>query len=203
MDSSSTTRDRILDAADALLHRLGPAKVGVVDVARALGMSHANVYRHFESKAALRDAVVERWLHNVSAPLAEVAASDIDPSARLAAWLWALIHAKRRKVLDDPEMFATYHLVAGEAREVVERHIGELRSQVARIIQDGIDSGSFAQRDALAAAGAVLNATAPFHHPHFLRDPIMRAGDAEATAAIELLLAGLATPAAPAARPVG
>jgi len=203
MDSSSTTRDRILDAADALLHRLGPAKVGVVDVARALGMSHANVYRHFESKAALRDAVVERWLHHVSAPLATVAGSDTDPPARLAAWLWALIHAKRRKVLDDPEMFATYHLVAVEAREVVERHVAGLRSQIARIIQDGIDAGAFAPRDAQAAAGAVLNATAPFHHPLFLRDPIMRAGDAEATAAIELLLAGLATPAAPAARPAG
>jgi len=61
--NSSTTRDRILDAADALLQRLGPARMGVVDVARALGMSHANVYRHFDSKAALRDAVVERWLH--------------------------------------------------------------------------------------------------------------------------------------------
>lgn len=203
MDSSTTTRDRILDAADALLHRLGPAKMGVVDVARALGMSHANVYRHFESKATLRDAVVERWLHNVSAPLATIAGSDTDPPARLSAWLWALIHAKRRKVLDDPEMFATYHLVATEAREVVEQHIRGLKSQVAGIIQDGINSGSFAPRDAQAAAGAVLNATAPFHHPLFLRDPVMRAGDAEATVAIELLLAGLAMPAALGAPPAG
>ncbi len=112
MDSSSTTRDRILDAADVLLQRLGPAKMGVVDVARSLGMSHANVYRHFGSKAALRDAVVERWLHKVSAPLAAIAHSDAEPPERLVAWLWALIHAKRRKVMDDPEMFATYHLMA-------------------------------------------------------------------------------------------
>ncbi len=191
MDSSSTTRDRILDAADALLHRLGPAKMGVVDVARSLGMSHANVYRHFSSKAALRDAVVERWLHKVSAPLAVIAASDADPPERLVAWLWALIHAKRRKVLDDPEMFATYHLMAEEAREVVERHVAELRGQIAGIIGAGVDAGRFGPRDPAAAAGAVLNATLPFHHPHFLRDPLMRAGDAEADAAIELLLAGL------------
>lgn len=203
MDSSSTTRDRILDAADVLLHRLGPAKMGVVDVARSLGMSHANVYRHFASKAALRDAVVERWLHGVLTPLAAVAASDADPPDRLAAWLWALIYAKRRKVLDDPEMFATYHLMAGEAREVVERHVAGLRAQIAGIIRAGIDRGAFAERDAQVAAGAVLNATLPFHHPHFLRDPTMRAGDAEAAAAIELLLAGLAKPAAPGARRAG
>jgi len=203
MDTSSTTRDRILDAADGLLRRLGPAKMGVVDVARSLGMSHANVYRHFASKAALRDAVVERWLHAVSAPLASVAASDAEPPDRLAAWLWALIHAKRRKVLDDPEMFATYHLIAGEARGVIERHVDALRAQLAGIIQAGIDSGAFAERDAQAAAGAVLNATMPFHHPHFLRDSTMRAGNAEAAVAIELLLAGLATPMTPGARSIG
>ncbi len=191
MDSSSTTRDRILDAADVLLQRLGPAKMGVVDVARSLGMSHANVYRHFGSKAALRDAVVERWLHKVSAPLAAIAHSDAEPPERLVAWLWALIHAKRRKVMDDPEMFATYHLMADEAREVVERHVAGLRHQVAGVIRAGIDAGFFGPRDADAAAGAVLNATLPFHHPHFLRDPATRAADAEVHATIDLVLSGL------------
>ena len=44
----------------------------MVDVARALGVSHGSVYRHFASKAALREAVIERWLPRISAPLAAV-----------------------------------------------------------------------------------------------------------------------------------
>jgi AcrR family transcriptional regulator len=40
-----------------------------VDVAQALGVSHGVVYRHFPSKAALRDAVTERWLTRLVAPL--------------------------------------------------------------------------------------------------------------------------------------
>lgn len=193
MDANAATRARILDAADALLHRLGPAKMGVVDVARALGMSHANVYRHFPSKAALRDAVVERWLHGVSLPLTVIAEGDMPPPERLAAWLWALIHAKRRKVLDDPGLFATYSEAAADARAVVEAHVAEMRAQLARIIQAGVDDGSFGLRDPRQAAGAVLNATSPFHHPLFLRDPLRRGAeqDAEAEAAISLLLAGL------------
>ena len=56
------TREEILDAAEEVLRRYGPAKANVVDVARALNVSHGSVYRHFPSKAALREAVAERWL---------------------------------------------------------------------------------------------------------------------------------------------
>ena len=74
MNEPGLTSERILDAAEDVLRRFGPAKATVVDVARALGVSHGSVYRHFPSKAALRDAVAERWLDRVSAPLAEAAA---------------------------------------------------------------------------------------------------------------------------------
>ena len=64
---SDSIRDRILDATVEQLRRHGPAKTGVVDVARALDMSHSNVYKHFASKSALFDAVAERWLAHVMA----------------------------------------------------------------------------------------------------------------------------------------
>ena len=61
------------------LHRAAyiyPDKVAVVDVARALGMSHANVYRFFDSKVALRSAIVERWLARIMAPLDAIVAAE-------------------------------------------------------------------------------------------------------------------------------
>lgn len=44
-----------------VLRRFGPQKANLVDVARALEVSHGTIYRHFASKAALRDAVAQRW----------------------------------------------------------------------------------------------------------------------------------------------
>ncbi len=70
MSDQPLTAEQILDAAEDVLRRFGPEKANVVDVARALGVSHGSVYRHFSSKAALRDAVTERWLARVSDPLA-------------------------------------------------------------------------------------------------------------------------------------
>lgn len=165
MNDSALTPDRILDAAEDVLRRYGPAKATVVDVARFLEVSHGSIYRHFPSKAALRDAVAERWLHRVSMPLAAIAQEKGSAVELLHRWLEQLMTLKRQKVLDDPEMFATYSAIAQEAREVVQSHVDELVGQVAQIIQSGISSREFKVSDPHEAAKAVFNATVRFHHP--------------------------------------
>ena len=165
MNDTALTSERILEAAEDVLRRFGPNKATVVDVARALGVSHGSVYRHFPSKAALRDAVTEGWLHRVSGPLSEIAARKGPAPERLRQWFEALIAAKRRKVLDEPELFATYVRLAADAREVVQAHRDELTGQIARIIADGVKAGAFSVKDPQAAAKAVFDATARFHNP--------------------------------------
>jgi AcrR family transcriptional regulator len=63
------TRDRVLATAEDVIRRFGPAKATVVDVARALGVSHAAVYRHVATKAEPRDLVVGRWVEATMPPL--------------------------------------------------------------------------------------------------------------------------------------
>lgn len=185
------TRARILKAAEELLRRHGPTKTTVVDVARALAMSHANVYRHFASKTALHDAVADRWLKAISAPLWKIAHGKAKASARLEQWVLTLAAAKRRKVLDDPELFATYHAVAVAARKVAEAHVQELRDQLAAIIRDGMAEGEFKVTNPEAAALAVLNATTRFHHPHHVKESAGRLDLADIRSVIRLVLAGL------------
>lgn len=165
MTETALTADRIIEAAEDALRRFGLSKATVVDVARALGVSHGSVYRHFPSKVALRDAVAKRWLARVSEPLELIALDRSAPDVRLRAWFDALITLKHGKALDDPELFATYMSLAAEVREVVDEHVQTLVVQVAHIIRDGIESGDFAVADSLASARAVLNATARFHNP--------------------------------------
>ncbi|HWA42135.1 MAG TPA: TetR family transcriptional regulator [Hypericibacter adhaerens] len=184
-------RERILDAAEAQLRRHGPAKTTVSDVARALGMSHANVYRHFESKAALQDAVAERWLSKVSDPLDAFVTRKGAAARRLEGWVQALAEAKRRKVLEDPELFAAYHAVAEAAREVVAGHLATLLRQVTAIIADGIRDGEFKVKDPAQAARAVLSATIRFHHPHMVRASAGMEVEADIKAVMKLVIAGL------------
>lgn len=185
------TRERILTAAEDLLRRHGLAKTTVVDVARALEMSHGNVYRHFASKTELQDAVAQRWLHRIMEPLRAIVAEDGSAAERLERWVMTLAAQKRAKVLDDPELFAAYHAVAQAARAVVEAHIGELLDNVAAIIQDGVARGEFKVKDPRAAATAVLNATSRFHHPYHVKESGGRDTTDEIRAVFKLVLAGL------------
>jgi AcrR family transcriptional regulator len=167
LTDSVLTRERILEAAEDALRRYGPAKANVVDVARALGVSHGSVYRHFESKAALRDAVTDRWLARIGNPLEKIASENGPAADRLHRWLVKLSKAKRKKTLDDPELFATYIALAGQAREVVDRHVDHLVGQIVRILADGNESGEFAVEDPDKAARAIFDATSRFHNPAF------------------------------------
>ena len=165
MNDLALTRERILDAAEDVLRRFGPGKATVIDVARALGVSHGSVYRHFSSKAALRDAVLERWLGRVSTPLAAIVEEEGPAAQRLRRWLDALIAVKQQKVQGDPELFATYVALAAGAREVIAAHVDLLAGQLSRIIADGVAQGEFTVADPDEAARAVIDATGRFHNP--------------------------------------
>ena len=159
------TRERILEAAEQVFRRFGPHKTTVVDVARLLGVSHGSVYRHFNSKFALRDAVVEGWLKRTSDPLAAIANSREAPAKRLRLWFSTLLKLKREKVTGDPELFSVSRTIFAEASEVVARHVDNLVGQLETILRDGIASGDFRPVDPHATAQAMFDATARFHDP--------------------------------------
>nr|WP_198151321.1 TetR family transcriptional regulator [Kibdelosporangium sp. MJ126-NF4]CEL14919.1 Transcriptional regulator, TetR family [Kibdelosporangium sp. MJ126-NF4]CTQ96451.1 Transcriptional regulator, TetR family [Kibdelosporangium sp. MJ126-NF4] len=187
------TADQILEAAQDVLRRFGPSKATVVDVARALGVSHGSVYRHFPSKAALREAVTRRWLDRSHAPVAQVANSDLPAPRRLRAWLATLFESKRHKVLDDPELFATFTALVRESSTVVADHIADLTAELAGILRDGIEAGDFAPVDDVGqTARAVFDATNRFHDPAYSGEWKQDGIDKAFDAVCSLVLQGLA-----------
>ncbi|MGY3234381.1 AcrR family transcriptional regulator [Bradyrhizobium sp. USDA 4472] len=159
------TPERILEVTEDVLRRYGLAKATVVDVARALDVSHGSVYRHFPSKASLREAVAKRWLDRIDAPLLAIAREQGPAADRLDRWLRTLFAAKRSRVLDDPEMFETYLTLAREACAAVRCHKDTMIDQIAAILSDGVKQGVFAVDDVKVTARALFDATCRFHHP--------------------------------------
>jgi AcrR family transcriptional regulator len=185
------TREKVLAAAEDVIRRHGPAKATVLDVARALGVSHTAVYRHVATKAELRDMVVGRWLEATMPPLRAIVAKSGPAPVRLRKLIDALIAVKRRRAANDPELFAAYMTLAADAKSVIAAHIDEMVGQVAKVIASGVEEGSFRTVDPVAAGRAVLIATSKFHHPAHAAEWADPAMDASLEDVWRLLMDGL------------
>ncbi|WP_327236718.1 TetR family transcriptional regulator [Streptomyces sp. NBC_01317] len=194
MTTETLTAERILEATEEVLRRYGPAKATVVDVARLLGVSHGSVYRHFRTKAALREAVTQRWLERTEITLEGITDATTPGGAeKLRGWLLALFDAKRHKAGDDPELFATYNTLARENSGVTETHLSILTGQLTRIVEEGVRAGEFTAPDPQRVAVAVFAATARFHDPTYAPEWQKPSMDDEFTAVCDLVVRGLRT----------
>ena len=167
--SVADAREEILAVAEVQLRRFGVDKVTVVDIAKALGMSHANVYRFFPSKSAIIHAVVGRWVAETVAICEAAMRGRRTAAKRIEAMLVAIFSCKRAKLANDPEVFQSYTAMVEVAPEVIADYTDRLAAFLARVVQEGIESGEFAPTDAQGAARQIWQATERFHHPVLVR----------------------------------
>jgi len=72
----SPTRERILDAAEALFAERGLRGTAVRDIAEAVGLTPGSLYNHFEGKRSLYEAVIARGVWPLMKMLEELPARD-------------------------------------------------------------------------------------------------------------------------------
>lgn len=75
----------IVDATRALFDERGMQDVPIDQIARAVGLSRALIYRHFSSKEELFTLTVTRYLDELAQRLEHAAGEHADPVARLEA----------------------------------------------------------------------------------------------------------------------
>lgn len=194
--SDEELRERAVAAAEELLRRHGPQKTRLVDVAKAIKVSHSVLYRVFPDREALMDAVSARWLNCIDDELGRIAAGTEAPDQRLRAWFHHLHHVKTVKIAQDPELWANYDIGAARTSPTVCGHVGIIRSQVAAIIAAGIAAGMFPRVDLDACVDSFFNATMAFHHPRLVAEEGARERREELDRILDLMLDGLKARAA-------
>lgn len=186
------TREAILNAAKTLLRRHGGNKLTVVDIARSLGMSHANVYRFYKSKAEILDAIVDEWMTKLGTFIEAIAQRPSPVAARLEALVIELYRVRNEKCLEDPEIYVTYRRVMDLQPGSLVKPQEMLLNVIQRLIEEGVAAGEFAPVDSLQAAILVEDATALFVHPLMIPTAVGDHAEARATNVIRHLLAGFA-----------
>jgi AcrR family transcriptional regulator len=163
--SQPEMRERILHAAEKMFREHGYLKVTVKDVALDLGMSPANVYRFFESKAALREALVSKLTHQVE----EVAQRAVYGSGCASERLTAMIVECHRMTLDRYLTAVNAHEMLDTAiREnwnVIDYYTDQIKRLIKEVILDGVHSGEFNVTDVDSATRLIYIAIIPFIDP--------------------------------------
>lgn len=163
---TSGTRCVILSMAERLFREIGYRKTTVADIAKSLRMSPANVYRFFDSKKAINEAVAERIMAEMEADLsAIVARPDASATERLTEFVRALNRLTVERLTAERRMHEMVECAMTESWQVVHRHIARIDDLLCRLVAEGARSGEFQVEDALVAARCVHSALIRFCHP--------------------------------------
>lgn len=163
--ASESTVQRILNAAIAEISAYGNERVTVVSIARAASMTHANVYRHFESKTALFDAITQIWLKPVEGRLAEIADAPDPARDKLERLIFAIVKAYRGRIDTDPRLFKLFVEAFRENRATARQHRARVRILLDRVLEEGISTGAFVIRNRERAMMLILDTLYRFVQP--------------------------------------
>lgn len=163
-------RDQIVEAADAHFSHYGYGKTTVADLAKAIGFSKAYIYKFFNSKQAIGEAICARCLGEIVLGVDESIAegkSATDKIRRLFNTISTLsseLFFKERKLYD----IAAYS--AAERWPSSEAYVERVEAMLTAIIREGRDAGEFERKTPIdEAARAILMAFQPFMNPVMLQ----------------------------------
>jgi AcrR family transcriptional regulator len=139
IERGKATRERLLVAGRELFGARGYDGTSIEAILEAAGVARGALYHHFPTKEALFEAVLDRFIAEITATVADAARAEADPVESLragcAAWLRMALDpvVQRIAILDPPAVVGWTKL-----REIDARHtLGGIRTSMQRIAEAG------------------------------------------------------------------
>lgn len=190
-ETAPTTRCRILETAEAAFRDIGYQKTTVADIARTLRMSPANVYRFFDSKKAIHEAVIQRLMDETERRVAlAVQGAGTKAADRLGAVIRVLHRSCAERCDANPRMQEMVAAAVAESWDVCAHHIEQIAGVFETLVREGVASGEFATEDPALAAACLHTAVLRYCHPTLVSQ-YPDAGVPPLEAMIAFLLRGL------------
>ena len=127
-----------------LIEERGSSAFTMTELAARANMSAANLYRYFESKEALIEAVAEHWFQPKIAIMEDVIASDLDPRRKMYEFYARRFARMKAEWERDPVIFANYVELGKEHFELVRSYVDLGDHYLAMIIGEAMAEGYFA-----------------------------------------------------------
>lgn len=136
-------RRLLLDTVEEMLRERGAFDLSMTDLAATAGMSPSNIYRFFESREAVFEAVAEDWFADKIAIMEEVTASDLAPRDKMFAFFARRFVVMRERFNEDPGLFQGYCDLGNQHFEVIRGYVDLGDHYLSVIVAEALEHGFF------------------------------------------------------------
>jgi AcrR family transcriptional regulator len=136
------THRQIVEVAERLFRQIGFQKTMVADIARELHMSAANVYRFFEKKSKINEAVCLDLLGRIEAEAEKIAASRGTAAQRMRNLIGSVEKTHSKLYMYDRKLHELIAAAITENWTVMRKHNQRMAGILEPIIASGMAQGA-------------------------------------------------------------
>jgi AcrR family transcriptional regulator len=159
-------RERVLEAGWRLLREKHPSELSMEEVAREADVGKGTLYRHYPTREALLDALVEEGARRLIASMHDRIPPEADAPTKLRTLVALLYDGYEQHNLNLEVLLLMTERVKREGGHVA-HPFSAVPTRVRAILEQGVREGSFAVGDLDFAALAVLTLTNPLSYAKY------------------------------------
>jgi AcrR family transcriptional regulator len=165
-----TVREQIVDAAGEHFSRYGYAKTTVSDLAKSIGFSKAYIYKFFDSKEAIGEAICSKTLTGIVATVEAAVAGASTPTERFRQMFKVLVATSVALFFNDRKLYDVAAHGAGEGWPPARAYAQWIRQLLMEIVREGRETGEFERKTPLdETVHAIYLIVLPYVNPLLLQ----------------------------------
>jgi AcrR family transcriptional regulator len=185
-------RQQIVDAANAHFSRFGYGKTTVADLAKAIGFSKAYIYKFFDSKQAIGQAICTQCLEKILVAAQAGVAEGKTATDKFRRFFKAITETSADLFFEDKMLYDIAAHSAAENWPASQIYLEKARELLREIILLGRETGEFERKTPIdETCEAILLVMQSFMHPLMLQYNLHQLPEAP-TQVINLVLRSLA-----------
>ena len=163
-------REQILEAAQEHFSHYGFDKTTVSDLAKAIGFSKAYVYKFFDSKEAIGEAICAKTLSAIIAAVEEAMAGASTPTEKFRRMFKTLTATGASLFFNDRKLHDIAAHSAGEGWPSARAYAERIRQILMEVVREGRETGEFERKTPLdETVHAIYLVVLPYANPLLLQ----------------------------------
>ena len=163
-------REQILEAAQEHFSHYGFDKTTVSDLAKAIGFSKAYVYKFFDSKEAIGEAICAKTLSAIVAAVEEAMAGASTPTEKFRRMFKTLTVTGASLFFNDRKLHDIAAHSAGEGWPSARAYAERIRQILMEVVREGRETGEFERKTPLdETVRAIYLVVLPYANPLLLQ----------------------------------